>query len=157
MYKCIISLPHYRPRRKVMFFRSVCHSVHRGICLLGKGGLSTRWSAYQGVLPHGNPRQWHPVAAAAAVGIYPTGMHSCFKCFRYLSAFPSYHILRLLSKPDEHKHYIMDKNGGCVTRIHSKTYKLVWWPWCDTICVRRSLMALSLAILTQMRRLMKCW
>ena len=65
---------------------SVSHSVHGGG--VPQGGLPTTGeSASRGCLPPGGsasrgstqpPRYRHLVAAAAAVGMHPTGMHSCY-------------------------------------------------------------------------------
>ena len=56
---------------------SVSHSVQ------GEGGSAYGWSAcgesaYRGLCIHGESARSPMLAATAAVGTHPTGMHSCF-------------------------------------------------------------------------------
>ena len=97
-------LRNYRPQGKVIFSEvSVSHSVHRverwsasrgglfpregsciwrgieGVWIWGRGVCIWGWGLHPtgGGLP--NPWYWHLLAATAAVGMQPTGMHSWFK------------------------------------------------------------------------------
>ena len=58
---------------KVMFLQvSVCHSVHRGVCLSACWDTTLRTRE-----PPGPANPPHQQTATVADGTHPTGMHSC--------------------------------------------------------------------------------
>ena len=88
-----------RTAREGNVFRSVCLSTRGGLPPLKGGclwkGFCPKGVCLWGVLPPGgsalkgaytSPQYWHLVAATAAVGIHPTGMHSCSLLFSSISS-----------------------------------------------------------------------